>query len=151
MPEVQTLETIELETLLKRVRELRQLGYRLVQIGATRLSDGLELTYSFDLKQSLQSLRLQLAIGARVPSIGKIYWCSFLYENEIHDLFGIQFDDMLVDFHGKLYQTAVKFPFLAGPRSPAKTETAPAVASHPENAATSRPEMESKVTATTPQ
>ena len=47
-----------------------------------------ELTYSFDRDSQLANLRLQLpAAEARVPSISSIYWCAFLYENEIHDLF----------------------------------------------------------------
>jgi ech hydrogenase subunit D len=46
-----------------------------------------------------------------VPSISSIYWCAFLYENELHDLFNVQVDGMAVDFHGHLYETAVKFPF----------------------------------------
>ena len=108
----QTFETIQLQALLERVGELRKQGYRLVQIGATRLPEHVELTYSFDLESRLTNLRFQvLAAGARLPSISSIYWCAFLYENELHDLFNVQVDGMAVDFHGHLYETSVKFPF----------------------------------------
>jgi ech hydrogenase subunit D len=108
----QTFQTIPPQALLERVGELRKQGYRLVQIGATRLPEHVELTYSFDLESRLTNLRFQvLAEGARVPSISSIYWCAFLYENELHDLFNVQVDGMAVDFHGHLYETAVKFPF----------------------------------------
>ncbi len=91
---------------------MRQDGCRLVQIGATRLPDQIELTYSFDRECNLSNLRIQLpAEGARVPSISAIYWFAFLYENEIHDLFNVQVDGIAVDFKGNLYQTTVKFPF----------------------------------------
>jgi ech hydrogenase subunit D len=40
-----------------------------------------------------------------------MYWNSFIYENEMHDLFGIQVRGMNIDFKGTLIRTAVKFPF----------------------------------------
>ena len=108
----QSLEIIPVEALLERVRAQHQQGSRLVQIGATRLPDKVELTYSFDLAGQLSSLRLQLPTDQpRVPSISPIYWCAFLYENDIHDLFNIQVDGIVVDFKGTLYRTAVKYPF----------------------------------------
>ena len=108
----QVFEIVPLDTLLERARALRSQGCRLVQICATRLPDQLELTYSFDHERVMTNLRVLVpAAEARVPSISSIYWCAFLYENEMHDLFNLQVDGMAVDFHGKLYTTAVKFPF----------------------------------------
>jgi ech hydrogenase subunit D len=108
----QLFETIPMQSLLERVGEMRKQGYRLVQIGATRLPEQVELTYSFDRENRLANLRFQVpAAGARLPSITSIYWCAFLYENELHDLFNVQVDGMAVDFHGHLYETSVKFPF----------------------------------------
>ena len=49
---------------------MRKQGYRLVQIGATRLPEHVELTYSFDRESRLANLRFQVpAAGARLPSI----------------------------------------------------------------------------------
>jgi ech hydrogenase subunit D len=108
----QTFEIIPVPALLEKAGVMRKAGYRLVQIGATRLPEQVELTYSFDRDNRLVNLRLQLpAAETRVPSISSIYWCAFLYENEMHDLFNVQVDGMAVDFHGHLYETAVKFPF----------------------------------------
>ena len=113
MPIEPTLfESVSVAGLLERAESLRRQGFRLVQIGATRLPEQLELTYSFDLDGKLTNLRLQIpAAEARVPSISSIFWCAFLYENELHDLFNLQVDGLVVDFHGNLYQTAVKYPF----------------------------------------
>jgi ech hydrogenase subunit D len=106
------LEPLTPAALLARVHALHQQQYRLVQIGATRLPDSLELTYSFDRDGQLLSLRLQVSEGdARVPSITSVYWGAFLYENELHDLFALQVDGLAVDFKGHLYETVVKFPF----------------------------------------
>ncbi|MCX6923072.1 MAG: NADH-quinone oxidoreductase subunit C [Verrucomicrobia bacterium] len=122
----QTIEIIPAPALLDKVAELRKQGYRLVQIGATRLPEHVELTYSFDRESRLVNLRFQIAAAAaRIPSISSIYWCAFLYENELHDLFNVQVDGMAVDFHGHLYETAVKFPF--GSTKPPVVKPAPAV------------------------
>lgn len=108
----QIFEIIPVSALLEKAGTMHKEGYRLVQIGATQLPDQVELTYSFDRDSRLANLRLQLpAAEARVPSISGIYWCAFLYENELHDLFNLQVDGMAVDFHGHFYQTTVPFPF----------------------------------------
>ncbi len=117
----QTIEDIELAALLEKVGGLHRRGCRLVQICATRLSEQLELTYSFALGKQLTSLRLQVpAVGSRVPSVSSLYWCAFLYENEMHDLFNLHVDGMAVDFQGHLYTTSVKYPF--GSTKPPKAE-----------------------------
>jgi ech hydrogenase subunit D len=105
------IETIEVAALLDKVRSMCQGGYRLAQVSATRLPEHVELTYSFDRDGQLHNLRLQVPADAHVPSISSIYWCAFLYENEMHALFNLQVDGMAVDFHGHLYETSVKFPF----------------------------------------
>jgi ech hydrogenase subunit D len=110
--EPSVFEPITVEILQARVKTLRQQGCRLVQISATRLPEQIELTYSFDLDRRLTNLRLCVpALDARVPSISSVYWCAFLYENEIHDLFNVQVDGIAVDFHGTLYKTAIPYPF----------------------------------------
>ncbi|MEI7939030.1 MAG: NADH-quinone oxidoreductase subunit C [Verrucomicrobiota bacterium] len=134
----QIYETIPVEALLERAGEMRKQGYRLVQIGATRLPEHVELTYSFDLASRLTNLRFQmLAEGARLPSISGIYWCAFLYENELHDLFNVQVDGMAVDFHGHLYETTVKFPF--GSTKAPVVKPAPAAPSAPPAASAAAP------------
>jgi ech hydrogenase subunit D len=113
MNEVQSFPPVPVEGLVARVREFSDQGWRLVQIGAAALGDTIEVTYSFDLRGRLSNLRVSLpAEGSpRIPSISSVYPCSFLYENEMHDLFRIQVDGMAVDFKGKFYRTTVPFPF----------------------------------------
>ncbi len=126
----QIFETITVETLLERVRAFREQGWRLVQIGATRLLDQLELTYSFDRENRLANLRLALSGDEpKVPSISSIYWCAFLYENELHDLFKLHVSGLVVDFHGNFYKTAMKFPF--GATKPPVAEPAASPAAPP--------------------
>jgi len=126
MTQDQSIEPITVELLLDKVRAMRQQGYRLVQISATRLSEEVELTYSFDRDGRLDHLRLHLP-GAepRVPSISSIYACVLLYENELHDLFDVKVDGMAVDFHGHLYNTAIQHPFGSTKAPCATPKTAP--------------------------
>ena len=121
------IEAITVDQLRDKVRALREQGQRLVQISATRLSDEVELTYSFDLDYRLTNLRLCLpGVNTQLPSISPIYGCAILYENEIHDLFNVQVDGLTVDFKGNFYKTAVKFPF-GGNKAPSATlQPAPA-------------------------
>ena len=121
------IELITIDTLLEKVRTKKNQGCRLVQISATQLPGQIELTYSFDFNSQLTNLRLSLP-GAEphLPSISSIYLCSILYENEIHDLFGVQVAGMAVDFKGNFYKTAIKFPFASAKLPCASSAAAPA-------------------------
>jgi ech hydrogenase subunit D len=121
------IELITIETLLEKVRDKKAQGCRLVQISATQLPGQIELTYSFDLNSQLANLRLLLA-GAEphLPSISSIYLCAILYENEIHDLFGVQVAGMAIDFKGKFYKTAIKYPFATAKLPCASSAATPA-------------------------
>jgi ech hydrogenase subunit D len=86
-------------------------GYRLVQIGCSTLPSAYELNYSFDKDYRFKNLRVTAAPGEEVPSISVIYPNAFLYENEIHDLFGVVIKNINIDYRGTLYRTAIKVPF----------------------------------------
>ena len=104
-------EVIRVDQLLEAVEQMRTRRARLVQICATSLPDALELTYSFEVGRELTNLRLEVGKQETVPSITSLYWCAFLYENEMHDLFNLQVSDIAVDFKGTLYTTRVNFAF----------------------------------------
>jgi ech hydrogenase subunit D len=101
-----------------RAKEFSGGGGRLVQILAVALpvsaageTPAVELTYSFDKDGILRHLRLLAAPGGKVPSISRVYFPAFLYENEIQEQFGVEFEGKVVDFKGTLYKTAVRVPF----------------------------------------
>lgn len=120
-------ELIKTDALQGRIRALRESGHRLVQIGATRLPERVEVTYSLDLSGQLTNLRVHLdAVEPKLPSISSIYGCAVLYENEMHDLFKIKVDGLALDFHGNFYKTSVKFPFGTVKAPAAKPAAAPA-------------------------
>jgi ech hydrogenase subunit D len=102
---------IEAEELLKRVEHMKENGFRLVQISCTRLGEVFELNYSFDKDYEFINIKFSITAGVEIPSISFIYQPAFLYENEIHDLFGIKINNISIDYNGGLYKMAVKTPF----------------------------------------
>ncbi|MBE6829323.1 MAG: NADH-quinone oxidoreductase subunit C [Ruminococcaceae bacterium] len=102
---------ISSEVLLEEVLKMKGSCCRLVQICATRIPDGYELSYSFGKDFDLYTLRFNIGEEVEIPSISGIYPASFLYENEIHDLFGVPIKMISLDYKGTLYRTEKKTPF----------------------------------------
>ncbi|HUM77971.1 MAG: ech hydrogenase subunit [Methanomicrobiaceae archaeon] len=109
--EEQTIIEVALPDLLREVERLHADGYRLVQIGCTDLGGAYEINYSFDKGYQFKNLRLKVGPDTGVPSISGIYWGAFVYENEMHDLFGIPVSGINIDFKGTFIRTAKKYPF----------------------------------------
>jgi ech hydrogenase subunit D len=113
--EKQTTTSIDIGKLIGSVERFLNEGYRLVQIGCTKAGDLYEINYSFDKDYHFENIRITVTQDTEIPSISGMYWNSFIYENEMHDLFGIQVRGMNIDFKGTLIRTAVKFPFSQPP------------------------------------
>lgn len=125
------IEIITVDALLAQAKAKQTQGQRLVQISATKLPTEVELTYSFDLNRVLTNFRLSLPDGTALPSISGVFGCAVLYENEIHDLFGVPVNGLTIDFKGNFYKTSVKYPFgsTKAPAAPVKAPVAtPAIA-----------------------
>lgn len=114
MTMAQSIEPVGPSEMPARATAMRASGWRLMQICATAVGPDFEILYSFAKGRDLQNFRATVPReGARLPSITGPYLCAFLYENEIHDLFGVAFDGLAIDFGGSLLKTRVKNPFAA--------------------------------------
>lgn len=102
------------DNLMEEVMRMKNEGCRLVQICATSTEQGVELLYSFGKEYELKCLRLNLEDGASVMSVSSIFAPAFLYENEIHDLFGVPVTLLTADYKGNLYRTGQQAPFKGG-------------------------------------
>jgi len=112
--EAQVIEAIGLEDLLARVEQQKAAGDRLVAISCAVVEGANEITYSFeDRAHRFLHLRITVPPGATIPSVTPSYWGAFVYENEIHDLYGLTVTGMNVDFGGHFYATKVPYPFAA--------------------------------------
>jgi len=107
----QVIHSIDTGALLERTATYKQEGWRLVQICATTL-DCFELSYSFTLADRFEHLRLSIPLENPVlSSITDLYFGAFAYENEIHDLFGISFNGLRLDYAGNFFKISMKKPF----------------------------------------
>ncbi|EXG87515.1 MULTISPECIES: NADH-quinone oxidoreductase subunit C [Lacrimispora] len=106
----QILKEISANDLLAETLKIKNDGYRLVAVTCTN-KDGMELTYSFDKDHDLINLRILTDTETELPSISIIYPYSFLYENEIKELFGVKITGITPDFNDNLYKIPVKTPF----------------------------------------
>lgn len=110
----QTTTLIDVGRLIGRVEQFKSEGQRLVQINATKTGEVYEINYSFDKDYKFENIRITIPIDQEVPSISGMYWGAFVYENEMHDLFGIQVKGINIDYKGNLIKTTIKYPFGAG-------------------------------------
>lgn len=102
---------IMLSDLLNYIQDKKEEGYRLVQICCTKIEEGFELNYSLSKEYDFLNYRIKIDESDIVPSISFIFKYSFLYENEMKDLFGIKIKHISIDYSGSFYKLAVKKPF----------------------------------------
>ncbi len=107
----QRFEDLEPADVPARAEGLRAEGYRMVQMCGITGEGSTELLYSFDRDHSLLNLRVRVLFGTAVGSITPTYWAAFVYENEIHDLFGVEFSDSRLDYKGNFFRTGTKTPW----------------------------------------
>lgn len=105
------LTVIEPAELVDTARTLKAGGYRMVQICATKIPGAYELTYSFDLDHELYHYRVTVPEGTAIESITDSYFAAFVYENEIHDLFGLEIKHIALDFQGNFFITNEPTPW----------------------------------------
>ena len=111
MTKEQHFITIESENLIEQVQTYKDSGYRFVQACCTKVSEGFEITYSFDKDHDLYNVQILVPEEQEVMSITKIYWGGFIYENEMKDLFGVKFAHMELDYGGHFFRVAKETPW----------------------------------------
>ena len=108
----QNFTPVELSQLLTKVKDLKAEGYRFGQACATVMDENtFEIIYSFDKAYQLVNLKLVISQGEEFESITGTYWPAFIYENEMHDLFGIKFNHMELDYQGNFFKVAEPTPW----------------------------------------
>lgn len=96
-------------------------GSRFVQILAVNTEAGIDLVYSFMNEGALTNYKVEAVQKTdTVPSITGNFLEAFVFENEIHDLFGVNISGIAIDFAGRFYDLAVSQPMTV--ISPAQKE-----------------------------
>lgn len=104
---------LPLEELLTRVQTLKHEGIRFVQMCAETTERGIDLLYTFYDETTQNALNLcvyGIDESSRVSSIQGLYFAAFSYENEAHDLYGVRFVNMKLDFGGHFFNLATSEP-----------------------------------------
>lgn len=103
---------VPLGDLLTRVQTLKHEGMRFIQLCAEFPEGGIDLVYTFydETRDNALNLCVSLPENVEVPSIQGLYFAAFSYENEAHDLFGVNFINMKLDFGGHFFNLAETSP-----------------------------------------
>lgn len=116
-------ERLKANELVGSAERLRVEGWRLITASCVRRPAGaFTVLYHFEREEQLRHLRIELAAGEAVPSIGMVYPAAFLVENEMIELQGLAVSDLAIDYRGRLYRDfdgPEGFVIEAGPEGPA--------------------------------
>ena len=87
-------------------------GWRAVQVLATNCyEDGVDVLYTYTKGDVMENY---IVHGVKkedtLPSITDAFIGMFVFENEIHDLFGVNIEGIAIDFGGKFYDVAMPEP-----------------------------------------
>ncbi len=85
---------------------------RFVQILAVNTDAGIDLIYTFMMPDGALTNYKVCGVGKTdvVPSITGNFLAAFVFENEVHDLFGVNVKDIAIDFGGNFYKLAASEP-----------------------------------------
>lgn len=107
----QIFETVDCSEVPALSKRMLSEGYRMVQICGVTKEGMTGLVYSFDRDHEMVCYTVNVPFGTPVASITPEYWAAFVYENEIHDLFGVEFTDSKLDYKGNFFRMSVQTPW----------------------------------------
>ena len=116
------------ETLIEKIASLQLKEYRFVTMTTVDCDEYFDVYYHFDKDYELYTIRLKVEKPGVVPSISKSCFPALIVENEIQDLFGITFTDLVIDYekHFLLAPDAPEKPFCHVPGVKITTVDSPA-------------------------
>ncbi len=125
---------LDIDRVVEEAAQRRAADWRMIQICASTVEDGVELTYTFIKGIDGECLVVVVPDGATIPSITGQYPIAFVYENEIQDLYGIRVEGLTPDFKGSFYNVSIPAPM-----NPRASEEGESVASDDASEMQSRP------------
>lgn len=111
MIQKQSFEEMDPDEIPETIGRLKDEGYRMVQICAVPAEGRNDLVYSFDKDMELLNLKVSVPFDRSMESITSVYWAAFVYENEIHDLFGVEFTNSKLDYKGNFFCVSKETPW----------------------------------------
>ena len=105
----QDFRSIPLDKLIDTCKERKNEGYRLAQLcPKLERDDSITLIYTFVKESEMINYKVSgIKKGVtEVPSVTELFIAAFVFENEAHDLFGVNVVGNLIDFQGQFYSFA---------------------------------------------
>ena len=115
MQMAQHFEDISIDDILSVAEREHEAHSRFVQVLCINGEEGIDLVYSYQ-KTADQGYAVHnycvhgVKPETHIPSVTGFYLVAFPFENEAHDLFGVQVDDIAIDFKGGFYKVAMDKP-----------------------------------------
>ncbi|MDR1603302.1 MAG: NADH-quinone oxidoreductase subunit C [Gracilibacteraceae bacterium] len=127
MAEAQVFFPAEKRELIEIAQRNKAMAYRFCQMHCVKTAAEMFIIYTFEKQDlSIEQYRLPIATDEAAPSISGVFLPAALYENEIAELYGVNFTGMAIDFGGTLYETAKPRAFAEA--APGKKGPAPKAA-----------------------
>lgn len=105
---------ITLEEVQSSAKKMHTEGWRFVtQTVVDKGDEGFDILYHYDKDLQEKHFRLKVEKGKAVPSMSGVYFAALLVENENQDLFGIEYDGLILDFNRTLYLDEAGDPLTA--------------------------------------
>lgn len=125
-----TFKPLELSELPGLATHMKEDGYRFIQMLCITTDKGTDLHYTFMKEETLDNYMIKnVAKGTKVPSITNEFLAAFVFENEAHDLFGVEVENIALDYGGRFYDLAEKEPMtIITPEKKAAREKAAKIA-----------------------
>ena len=119
-----TITAIEAGEILAYASAKKAAGWRLVECHANRPFEDdkveVEWTFSDDENLAVEMYRAKIDHDQHIESVSHLFPCAFVFENEMHDLYGVQIDGILIDFQGGFYHVHYDAPMMSRPDSQAR-------------------------------
>ena len=154
MQMAQHFEDISIDDILSVAEREHEAHSRFVQVLCINGEEGTDLVYSYqktaDQGYTVHNYRVHgVKPETHIPSVTKFYLVAFPFENEAHDLFGVQVDDIAIDFKGGFYKVAMDKPMtvISPAQKAAREKAAKLAAAKAAKAAKAAQEVASKAEA----
>jgi hypothetical protein len=114
--QITTFIPIDSRDILGIASEKLAADWRFLEVHANRpyKNDKVEIMWSFidDVTQKVESYEAFVDPGASVDSLSHLYPCAFMFENEMHDLYGIDVRNLSLDYQGSFYRLRIDSPMM---------------------------------------
>ena len=114
--QAQVFKDIPLDQFTSLVEGYKERGWRFANLCGSTVGDKVELLCSFALGEEFENLSVIVGKEDTVFAVSPFFPSAFLNENETHDLYGIAFKGMTLDYGGRFFVTSVPTPMNPGSR-----------------------------------